>query len=36
MGGIVAAGSADDFQKMSIEEVEKWRATVKSSGAKVE
>ena len=36
MGGIVAAGSAADFQKMSVEEVEKWRATVKSSGAKVE
>jgi tripartite-type tricarboxylate transporter receptor subunit TctC len=36
MGGIVAAGSADDFQKMSVEEVEKWRATVKSSGAQVE
>jgi tripartite-type tricarboxylate transporter receptor subunit TctC len=36
MGGIIAAGSADDFRKMSVEEVEKWRATVKSSGAKVE
>ena len=36
MGGIIAAGSAEDFQKMSVEEVEKWRATVKSSGAKVE
>ena len=36
MGGIMASGSADDFQKMSVEEVEKWRAAVKSSGAKVE
>lgn len=36
MGGIVAGGSAEDFRKMSVEEVEKWRAAVKSSGAKVE
>jgi len=36
MGGILAAGSPDDFRKMSIDEVEKWRMAVKSSGAKAE
>ena len=36
MGGIIATGSADDFQKASAEEVEKWRSTVKSAGAKAE
>ena len=36
MGGILATGSAEDFQKMSVDEVEKWRTAVKSSGAKAE
>ena len=34
MGGILQGGTPEDFQKMSVEEVEKWRAAVKSSGAK--
>ena len=36
MGGIMATGSADDFQKASVEEIEKWRSAVKSAGAKAE
>jgi tripartite-type tricarboxylate transporter receptor subunit TctC len=36
MGGILQEGTPEDFQKMSAEEVEKWRASVKSSGAKAE
>ena len=36
MGGILVAGSVDDFEKMSVEEVAKWGRAVKSSGAKAE
>jgi tripartite-type tricarboxylate transporter receptor subunit TctC len=36
MGGILVGGSAEDFEKMSVEEVVKWGQAVKSSGAKAE
>jgi tripartite-type tricarboxylate transporter receptor subunit TctC len=36
MGGILLAGSPEDFHKISADEVEKWGRAVKSSGAKAQ
>ena len=36
MGGILVAGSPEDFHRISVAEVEKWGRAVRSSGAKAE